>query len=139
MIGILVTSLILAGTAPVVVRPPTLGDQHSYEQLQPIVLTDVPTACASPAHLAGPVMQTDLVPLPTGPQWRGYAAVNVAPMIEYRVAAPMVAPAERLETLRPVVTPSLPEGYVVGRGLLGQPKLYKPGQPMRNFLRYLSP
>jgi hypothetical protein len=32
----------------------------------------------------------------------------------------------------------VPEGYVVGRGLIGQPKLYKPGQPVRNFLRFIT-
>lgn len=33
------------------------------------------------------------------------------------------------------------EGYNVqlGRGLLGQPTVYVPGQPFRNFMRYLSP
>lgn len=33
------------------------------------------------------------------------------------------------------------EGYNVqlGRGLVGQPTVYVPGQPVRNFLRYLSP
>lgn len=33
------------------------------------------------------------------------------------------------------------EGYNVqiGRGLLGQPTVYVPGQPMRNFLRYIFP
>jgi len=27
----------------------------------------------------------------------------------------------------------------LGRGIVGQPTAYVPGQPMRNFLRYLSP
>ena len=30
-------------------------------------------------------------------------------------------------------------GYFHGRGIIGQPKLYVSGQPIRNFLRYLSP
>lgn len=32
-----------------------------------------------------------------------------------------------------------PASYVMGRGLIGQPKVYVPGQPIMNFLRYLTP
>jgi hypothetical protein len=39
-----------------------------------------------------------------------------------------------LVALRP-----LPPAYAVGRGILGQPKVYVPGQPVRNFVRYISP
>ena len=39
--------------------------------------------------------------------------------------------------LWPVVT--MPPNYFVGRGVLGQPKVYVPGQPIRNVLRYLTP
>ena len=53
----------------------------------------------------------------------GAAPLAAAP-IGYR---PLVA-------LRP-----LPPAYAVGRGILGQPKVYAPGQPVRNFVRYLSP
>ena len=34
--------------------------------------------------------------------------------------------------------PTPPDTYV-GRGSLGQPKAYVPGQPVRNFLRWLTP
>jgi hypothetical protein len=45
-----------------------------------------------------------------------------------------------VRALRPIVPPVAPApGYVVGRGLIGQPKLYVPGQPVRNVLRYLTP
>ena len=33
----------------------------------------------------------------------------------------------------------MPETFYPGQGILGQPKLYVPGQPIRNFLRYLTP
>jgi hypothetical protein len=33
----------------------------------------------------------------------------------------------------------MPAQFEIGRGILGQPKLYVPGQPIRNFFRYLSP
>ena len=38
---------------------------------------------------------------------------------------------------RPITTsPAAP--YQIGKGIFGQPKLYVPSQPVRNFLRYLS-
>jgi hypothetical protein len=42
---------------------------------------------------------------------------------------------------RPIVNVrgGLPENYVVGQGLIGQPKVYVPSQPLRNFLRYITP
>lgn len=47
---------------------------------------------------------------------------------------------ERTYALRPVlpVVP-MPSQYFVGRGSLGQPKVYASNQPVRNFLRYLWP
>jgi hypothetical protein len=41
------------------------------------------------------------------------------------------------QPLVPIV--SAPPSYYVGRGVIGQPKMYVPGQPIRNFFRYLSP
>ena len=41
---------------------------------------------------------------------------------------------------KPVVTfTRMPSKYYVGRGIIGQPKVYVPGQPIRNFFRYISP
>ena len=41
---------------------------------------------------------------------------------------------------RPIVSlGSVPENYQMGQGMLGQPKVYVPGQPLRNFVRYLTP
>ena len=36
-------------------------------------------------------------------------------------------------------TTAVPSGYQYGRGLIGQPKLYVPGQPVRNMLRFITP
>lgn len=141
MTRIFVPSLILAGTAASLLCAPALADPSAYEQLQPILLTDVPLPCSSPARLTPPVAPADLLPLPAGGEWRsvGYPPTLIAPVTEYRLAAPVVTPGVPVEALRPVVAPAVPSGYVVGRGLLGQAKLYKPGQPVRNFLRYLGP
>lgn len=41
---------------------------------------------------------------------------------------------------RPVVNiRSMPDNYVVGQGIIGQPKIYVPSQPLRNFIRYITP
>lgn len=40
---------------------------------------------------------------------------------------------------KPIVHRSMPANYVVGQGLIGQPKVYVPSQPVRNFLRYITP
>jgi hypothetical protein len=60
---------------------------------------------------------------PTYGQTGGRSAVYL-PYTSYRTVAPVAA---------------VPTRYYVGRGILGQPKLYVPGQPLRNFVRYLSP
>jgi hypothetical protein len=41
---------------------------------------------------------------------------------------------------RPIVNiRNMPPNYVVGQGIIGQPKVYVPSQPVRNFLRYITP
>lgn len=64
------------------------------------------------------------------------ATTVYAPTVRPSACCP---PAPRV-TYRPVmpVLP-MPPAYEVGRGILGQPKLYVPGQPVRNFFRYLTP
>ncbi len=139
-------------------------ERPSYERVQPIVLTALPTCCQSPADTASqpvclpagdrtylqaaerdPLVATSnisqLAPLPTPQQWRGYAPEGET-VVEYPAPVPNCAASTEVRVLRPTVVlppaPTVPEGYVVGRGLIGQPKLYKPGQPVRNFLRYIS-
>ena len=147
--GILTTSYVESTTA------------QTYERMQPIVLASSPMYCQSPARISQqPLMRqtvgasymspsvsesfpsvitaSELVPLPAGPTRRGYAPNVMAPVVEYTVPAPFATPGPSVEAFRPVPGPTVPDGYVVGRGLIGQPKLYKPGQPMRNLLRYLS-
>jgi hypothetical protein len=149
--GVLTTSYLEFATA------------QTYERMQPIVLTASPVYCQSPATISQrPVVRqavgssylspsvaesipsaiyaSELVPLPAGPVRRGYSTTVAAPapVVEYPVPAPVVTPGPSVQALRPVTEPTVPGGYVVGRGLIGQPKLYKPGQPMLNLLRYLS-
>lgn len=83
----------------------------------------------------------------TGPVAAGAARVETtAPAQAARppyAAAPRVVPAATpapVVVYRPVLPVfRMPRSYVVGRGILGQPKVYVPGQPVRNTLRWLTP
>jgi hypothetical protein len=58
------------------------------------------------------------------------------------IAVPGCCPAVTPATVsyRPLVAIApMPCAYEVGRGILGQPKLYVPDQPVRNFFRWISP
>jgi hypothetical protein len=134
---------------------------QTYERVQPIELTSLPAISQSPATIVPqPLVQrayadsymspsvsevlppvidaAEMVPLPAGPTWRGRAVQPVAPVTAFSAAAPVATPTPRVEVLRPIPGPTVPQGYVLGRGLVGQPKLFKPGQPVLNLLRYLS-
>jgi hypothetical protein len=42
--------------------------------------------------------------------------------------------------LRPIVPiRSMPVNYEIGQGIIGQPKIYVPNQPLRNMIRYITP
>ena len=77
-----------------------------------------------------PMPAQSVAPQPVGP------ACDAVPHIPPGVATfgtPLV-------TYRPLVPlVSMPRSYQVGRGILGQVKVYVPGQPIRNALRYLTP
>ena len=133
---------------------------QSWDQQQPIVLTVSPSCCQSPATMAGHVPQrtgmlspdvapsmsdgipfvptaSTLVPLPATRTFRRYGA-DMTTVIEYPADVVAVPAGPSVEVLRPASAPTVPAGYVIGRGLIGQPKLYVPGQSVRNFLRYIS-
>jgi hypothetical protein len=66
----------------------------------------------------------------------GHCAPQIVqqPVVQQPVAPPPYVAYRPILPLAPV-----PETYYTGQGVLGQPKLYVPGQPIRNFLRYLGP
>jgi hypothetical protein len=83
----------------------------------------------------GQPSQIVLWPPPTAGNTNSLNGVVNAP-----VYTPLPPTGPHATVLRPILPlEPLPPNYEVGRGLLGQPKLYVPGQPVRNFLRYLSP
>jgi len=68
--------------------------------------------------------------------------VVARPVYPYAAARPVYpyAAARPVYTYRPIIAaPSVPSAYILGRGVIGQPTVYIPGQPVRNVLRYVSP
>lgn len=126
------------------------------ETFEPIMLAANQTCGCSPADtymasspavgwtlVDGPV--TPISPTPTmapaAAPWvqstRQNVAVNGVPL--ERSLSPVVLP---VQLWKPVVTAAGPmpaANYRIGKGLIGQPKVYVPGQPIRNLVRYLSP
>ncbi len=90
-----------------------------------------------------PETVTTLMPVTTSPSTT-LASTTLASttLLPTTLLPTTLASTNPVYVLRPIVTappvPSVPAGYVVGKGLVGQPKLYKPGQPVRNLLRYIT-
>ncbi|MFW6169398.1 MAG: hypothetical protein ACODAD_02830 [Planctomycetota bacterium] len=135
---------------------------QNVQGVEPIVLTTSPADSRSPAATASQLVAlphghytarvssdrdfaddafsaSTMRPLPGPGECRNYTLCSTpaspTTVTMFRPTTVTAAPQPHLST--PTVEP-LPEGYVVGRGLIGQPKLYKPGQPLRNFLRFLT-
>jgi hypothetical protein len=94
---------------PVIVSAPTVWPSSPAVADRPPVLIMEPVPRAAIAN-KGQVY----TPLP----YPGYA-----PTVTYKPLVPLMP---------------IPQQYYFGRGIVGQPKIYVPGQPIRNFLRYLS-
>lgn len=109
--------------------------------------TAPPSSLPSLADLP-PTLSAGPSPPPVHNGWpAGYAVVpagaHVRPATGWSPSGLRVAP---LTTARPAtaVTNAAPTGrpvrpVYVGKGLIGQPKLYVEGQPLRNALRFLTP
>lgn len=97
-----------------------------------------PRQVTGPASGGPPVTYNASVPAPLWlpPPPSPWSTPVVAVSAGTVVAAPS-APVVTYRPLLPVI--AMPGQYYFGRGVLGQPKLYVPNQPLRNFVRYLSP
>jgi len=94
----------------------------SGQQGNVVWTTAPPTASGRPVITYAPSPAGMLVLPPPPPV--AAVPVQVGPVVTYRPLVPVVP---------------MPAQYYLGQGLLGQPKLYVPDQPLRNFLRYLTP
>jgi hypothetical protein len=91
----------------------------------PLVTTSYPPGTIAPTILP-----------PSRPLAAPPASVSALPAVPAPVASGVPATFV-YRPLLPVVP--VPVDYYLGRGILGQPTVYVPGQPVRNFLRYLAP
>ena len=90
--------------------------------------TVVQTPAVVPALPAAPPVDCQVEPAP--------ATTVVLPPPPITSTGTDYVPVVSYKPLVPVTVP--PPQYYLGRGIFGQPKLYVPRQPIRNFLRYLS-
>jgi len=133
-------SLATTAEAQVVVRPGPAG-VYGQGYALPVTRTTryAPVrVVATPADrrptLAPGGPQADLQPIP---------APCCQPTVTRTVPVPPPpahVQARRTTVYRPLVPLApAPRQVIVGRGILGQTKAYVPGQPVRNFFRYLLP
>jgi hypothetical protein len=103
-----------------VLKPPSITGAPTIEYDSPTT-PPIPQPVPAPAQ----VPQGTTVLRPIAP-----------PVVVYR-PAPIYQPRWVYRPVVPLARP--PKTYVVGRGVLGQPKVYVPAQPVRNILRWISP
>jgi len=105
-------------------------------------------ACCPPATFSGDCCQPSLPAVRYAPpQYAPATAVSqqyIAPQGYAPPPTPQVVPQYGIGTSQFSYRPLLPIAQQpavvqVGRGILGQPTVYVPGQPVRNLLRYISP
>jgi len=130
-------SIVIASVLVVLVGAATASAQVVYVSAYPVVTLKPVAVAASPASCS-PYAQTV--------SWTYQRPVNVAPQPAsacyraYVPAYPTYTVARPVITYRPVVpVVPMPRAYVIGRGIVGQPTVYVPGQPIRNALRWVSP
>jgi len=144
------TSTIMPTSASVVLQPVEPANTRPY--LPPSNLSSsttivpgqtytVPTNYGCPNTVATPTYSNSAsYPATTYPSV-SYPAASYSPVVypsNVTYAPPVSPPAPRNVTTTTSTAPANSD-LIVGRGLLGQPKLYIDGQPLRNALRWLTP
>lgn len=112
-----------------------------------VALACVSTAAAAELYAEQPVVVSAPIVWPSNPVAADRPPVLIMEPVPRtalpnrgRVYTPLphpgYAPTVTYKPLVPLVP--VPQQYYFGRGIVGQPKIYVPGQPIRNFLRYMS-
>lgn len=117
------------GAAPGIISPSPSATPLSASPADCTYTTSPATTVTPPA--------TTYVPSTTVPYVSAPAVVSYTPTT-------VVTPTPTVPVVRAGFPPVLPisstdRPVMVSQGLLGQPVVYVPGQPVRNFLRYLTP
>jgi hypothetical protein len=132
--SLLIMSLAAKGQAQVYIQPASYSDTYTVTQ-QPVYTTTPQTyqPYAAPAAVVQPV----------APNYAGGVYAQPVTYGNPCMPCPCVSPVsyQPAAAYQPVAAPAAAgcKPYYVGRGLLGQPKLYMPGQPVRNALRFITP
>jgi len=141
-----VRGLTPADTKPSLAAPPTIESQprariespsnRPAEPCPPQTYVDSsvqPTSALRPIEEPRVIYSRTYVPPPPTYRYEG------RPIVYQRPVSPVVPPPPQyyVPPVLPIAT--VPAGATIGRGVLGQPTVYVPGQPVRNVLRYFSP
>lgn len=118
--------------------PPTAGGD-AWRVADPTPLA--PAYYQQPAEPSAPqstvgISQPPATPLPSSTAWPPVVLPPANTPVSAHSPQLVAPPVTAYRPLVPVAPP--PPNYYLGRGIFGQPKLYVPEQPVRNFLRYLS-
>jgi hypothetical protein len=96
-----------------------------------------PAPCSAPTLVPNPLYTPPVnYQVYTYPASRPYASYYAPPSQPSSAVLPAPVTYEVYRPVLQIASPSSPA--VLGRGVLGQPKAYVPGQPIRNFIRYLT-
>ena len=144
--------LAATATAPMMVQPSMIQPMGHWQAMRPSAMPWQPvlqqsSAMVQPTVYWQPVSMANQVPRLGSPatQSNGFAGnyvrcggTSTIPIDAY--SRGNTSGYGSVVRYRPIMSlGSVPQDYQVGQGLLGQPKVYVPGQPLRNFVRYLTP
>jgi hypothetical protein len=114
------------------------------ERVGPITAADIPPTLTGPTIAPTVPLAPNQVPanpgVPTSQSLftNGYGGTRA-----YAVTLPPAAPIAPAAPYQPITAPvavqPVAPGVYIGRGIVGQPKLYAPHRPVRNFFRWLTP
>lgn len=118
-----------SSTAQVQTVPATWSTQAQYAPS-----TSLPPTSLPPASLPPSLRPNDnIAPQPNSSGPPCVCAPVGQPTYSYLAPQPTYAYRQSIPVSQ------LPGNYYFGRGLIGQPKVYVPGQPVRNAVRFISP
>ena len=118
---------------------PAASGGDGWRVVDPASLPPVlPGQAAAPTVFQPSVVVSEPAPsqLPSSQAWPPVVFPPASAPVYAHPPQPVPPPVTAYRPLVPIAPP--PPQYYLGRGLFGQPKLYVPEQPVRNFLRYLS-
>ncbi len=115
-------------SAQTLVPPPVVARTQYMATASPFVVTEAQTARPGATVVQRPYFLSDV------PQ----AAARPVAVTAYHANSSATALVPNSAVIVPIPSPALPPNHYVGRGLIGQPKLYVKNQPIRNALRYLT-